>query len=363
MPKRVIGLLVATVLGMLVPGPAAEAVIVHPDHDELASLRDLPPDGIIGKWGSSSAVAISPYFFLASRHQGTPGSVTFAGQSYSVAAVHNFGGDVDLRLVQVSFAGPALPAYAPLYEGGLQDLIGEEVAIGGFGATRGAAFHNPPQQGYDWGSPASSGPVWGFNTLFSQSQFSGDTFGGHTESLQARFAAVDHPSALVGEATVGNGDSGGGWLIFENDTWHTVGVTMAVEHEDKAVYAPQFERLWAVDVTFEPYRQFITDLLAIPEPEYLLGDMNRDGVVDTGDMAAFILALTDPAAYEATYGIDPVLVGDINGDGAFDTGDVTPFIQLLVGQSAATVPEPAAGALLLGAAALLLGRQSRRLRG
>ncbi len=91
--------------------------------------------------------------------------------------------------------------------------------------------------------------------------------------------------------------------------------------------------------------------------DHLLGDMNFDGVVDTGDVAAFVLALTDPEAYIAQYGALPALVGDINGDGAFDTGDVAAFVEMLVGGSA-TVPEPATLSMLaLGALALLRRRR------
>ncbi len=89
-----------------------------------------------------------------------------------------------------------------------------------------------------------------------------------------------------------------------------------------------------------------------------LGDMNLDGVVDTGDVAPFVLALTDPEAYMAQHGVDEatmITLGDINQDGAFDTGDVAPFVQLLVGGGSQSVPEPGSLALLgLGGLLLLL---------
>ncbi len=95
----------------------------------------------------------------------------------------------------------------------------------------------------------------------------------------------------------------------------------------------------------------------------MLGDMNADGARDTGDVAAFVLALTDPDAFEAQYGFDPALAGDVNGDGVLDTGDVTAFVDLTTnhpvpGPASGSVPEP--GTLtLMGVAALLLMRRRR----
>ncbi|MEX0885904.1 MAG: hypothetical protein WD009_05645 [Phycisphaeraceae bacterium] len=90
----------------------------------------------------------------------------------------------------------------------------------------------------------------------------------------------------------------------------------------------------------------------------LLGDMNLDGVVDAIDVAPFVLALTDPLAYEATYGIGPGFVGDINRDGDFDAIDVSPFVELLV-SGAASVPEPTS-LLTLAVTALMLSRRTSR---
>ena len=62
-----------------------------------------------------------------------------------------------------------------------------------------------------------------------------------------------------------------------------------------------------------------------------MGDLNCDGVVDTADIDAFVLALVDPAAYETEYpGCDRSL-GDTNGDGVVDTADIDGFVSLVVG--------------------------------
>ena len=99
------------------------------------------------------------------------------------------------------------------------------------------------------------------------------------------------------------------------------------------------------------------DELPAPMPRLLMGDMNLDGVVNTADVAAFVLALTDPQAYIQQYGVDPARIGDLNGDGAFNTADVAPFVQWLVGGG--VVPEPGSAALLVVGGVLLL----RRVRG
>ncbi|MEX0885262.1 MAG: PEP-CTERM sorting domain-containing protein [Phycisphaeraceae bacterium] len=90
---------------------------------------------------------------------------------------------------------------------------------------------------------------------------------------------------------------------------------------------------------------------------HLLGDMNLDGVVDAVDVTPFVLALTDPQAYEVQYDIEPTVVGDVNGDGVLDAVDVGPFVQLLVGgDRVSSVPEP--GSLgLLGLGGLMLLRR------
>ena len=88
-----------------------------------------------------------------------------------------------------------------------------------------------------------------------------------------------------------------------------------------------------------------------------LGDMTMSGGVDTGDVAAFVLALTDPDAYEAEHGIDPLLVGDMNRDGAFDTADVAGFVATLT--SGVPVPEPGTATLLLAGVVAMMRRSKR----
>jgi len=59
------------------------------------------------------------------------------------------------------------------------------------------------------------------------------------------------------------------------------------------------------------------------------GDVNCDGEVNLGDINPFVLLLTNPAAWQATYPDCPMLNGDINEDGVVDFRDINPFVRLL----------------------------------
>ncbi len=61
----------------------------------------------------------------------------------------------------------------------------------------------------------------------------------------------------------------------------------------------------------------------------LPGDLNCDDEVSFGDINPFVLALTNPAAYAATYPDCDIMLADINGDDSVDFGDINPFVQLL----------------------------------
>lgn len=71
--------------------------------------------------------------------------------------------------------------------------------------------------------------------------------------------------------------------------------------------------------------------LVLLQSPFLIGDMNDDGVVSFLDISLFILALSDPSAYETMLGIDPNIRGDANADGVIDFLDISGFITLLSG--------------------------------
>jgi len=62
------------------------------------------------------------------------------------------------------------------------------------------------------------------------------------------------------------------------------------------------------------------------------GDLNCDGEVDGFDIQPFVLAMTNPDAYELAYPDCNIMNADCNGDGAVDGFDIQPFVQLLMGK-------------------------------
>ncbi|MEW6253069.1 MAG: FG-GAP-like repeat-containing protein [Planctomycetota bacterium] len=66
-------------------------------------------------------------------------------------------------------------------------------------------------------------------------------------------------------------------------------------------------------------------------PVALPGDLNCDGRVDFDDINPFVLALSDPQAYQAAYPGCNILNGDCNGDGQVNFDDINPFVALLTG--------------------------------
>jgi hypothetical protein len=69
-------------------------------------------------------------------------------------------------------------------------------------------------------------------------------------------------------------------------------------------------------------------------PQLVLGDFNRNGVLDFPDLSAMLKALTDLPGYATTQGFsdnDLKTVGDINHDGAVNNRDIQPLLDLLAG--------------------------------
>ncbi len=62
---------------------------------------------------------------------------------------------------------------------------------------------------------------------------------------------------------------------------------------------------------------------------YQPGDLNCDGLINNGDIDAFVLALTDPDTYATVYPDCDRMLADCNGDEVVNNGDIDAFIAKL----------------------------------
>jgi hypothetical protein len=77
--------------------------------------------------------------------------------------------------------------------------------------------------------------------------------------------------------------------------------------------------------------QDMADFAAGLPPPVVTGDLNCDGAVNFGDINPFVMAISNPAAWQQAYPGCNLLNADVNGDGNVDFGDINPFIALLNG--------------------------------
>jgi photosystem II stability/assembly factor-like uncharacterized protein len=110
--------------------------------------------------------------------------------------------------------------------------------------------------------------------------------------------------------------------VNDGRTWHRFGTGMPNTAVIDLVLEPARGRLLAATQG----RGLWSIAVGLP------GDLNNDGAVNAFDIDAFVLALTDPAGYEAQFpGVDPVLTGDLNGDNLLNSFDIDLFVEVLTG--------------------------------
>lgn len=132
----------------------------------------------------------------------------------------------------------------------------------------------------------------------------------------SNFSDIMVPDATAQAAFTGTGAS-------------VIGITKETAEYRTAFFVFPFEALPTATAEQQVLARIIDWLQ--PEPPVLLGDMNCDGAVTVTDIAGFVLALTDPAAYAAAFPTCDIAAGDLNQDGNVTVSDIGPFVALLTG--------------------------------
>ncbi|WP_395743335.1 hypothetical protein [Prosthecobacter sp.] len=181
-----------------------------------------------GSYGAYLGTMIAPQYFITAQHFGLQGS-TFtqssvfngsADMTYNIDTAANGGlgywdiAGTDLRIFKIQ---ETFSTYAPLYTGSLE--TGLTMEINGRGGARGAdvlvggVLHG-------WQDTTPDGTArWGTNTV------SGIYSSAIGDLLTASFSA----SGTAEEATLSNGDSGGGVFVDDGGIWKLAGVNYSID--------------------------------------------------------------------------------------------------------------------------------------
>ena len=84
---------------------------------------------------------------------------------------------------------------------------------------------------------------------------------------------------------------------------------------------------------------FMLAVSGLAQAQYTRGDTDCDGSINSLDIDPFVLALTDPVSYQATYPACDLSTADINCDGSINSLDIDPFVQCLTGGCPPCPPE------------------------
>ena len=236
--------------------PSVQAVVVY-DSGAWPYSSAAPSSAFFGKFNdNASAVAVAGDVIITTAHQGggVGSAVVFGSTTYNVVQqLSTFAPNIDLRVYRVQNQDGSTPnlSHTTIYNGtdGVSFVNaggGSKpfTAIGGFGATVGTALANGSGYNIVNNSPINNGPLTiGANLIEGVGAIgAGDTYTG-TTVLVATFEAPSTTQAptdkVAQEATVGLGDSGGGWFVLTSSGWQLAGVTHGVEHIDNALFGEQ----------------------------------------------------------------------------------------------------------------------------
>jgi hypothetical protein len=143
----------------------------------------------------------------------------------------------------------------------------------------------------------------------SVSSWAGEYTGGGVDCVHEGVGAYSmQPILTLNPGAVGDGSTGA------SPPWSTAW------REDRAVYYS------GGNIGF---LQLTANMALCLPQQQVLGDLNCDGEVNGYDIDPFVLALTDPSAYDEQLADCDYMLADCNQDGAVNGYDIDPFVELL----------------------------------
>lgn len=220
-------------LGLLVTFPA-QALIFYGTGDPSHNITD-PGDGSGWQWqiqyGAALATPIAADYMITASHVagGAGTTVSYQGQLFTTTAAWS-SPTSDLTILKVDHP---FPTWAPLYRGA--DELGKTLTVFGRGTQRGDPVDVPGAsptslRGWLWGT-SDNQMRWGQNIVSDIEDLSPQGLG---KVLSANFDRISTPGdpttggGLPEEATLSNGDSGGGVFIQEDGVWKLAGLNYGV---------------------------------------------------------------------------------------------------------------------------------------
>ncbi|MFN3168323.1 MAG: PEP-CTERM sorting domain-containing protein [Phycisphaeraceae bacterium] len=235
------------------------ALVLHPADDPPLGLAK-PADAVVGQWlgvNEASLVVIDPNFAITTKHQGggIGTDVVIDGAMYKVADIVNHP-TADLRVVRLETPGGSaanLSDFVGVYD--QTDEVGQTAVLGGYGEVRGDDITIIGNLvGYEWAGDASRDLRWGANVIDSAGT------AGANDVLLADFDS--DADGVFGEATLAEGDSGGGVFLWDGTEWKVAALHRAVENNNQALFSATPELMDGVRLS--SYHGFIDN--AVPEP-------------------------------------------------------------------------------------------------